>query len=363
MLDRATTPTDSGGWERRDQLLAAAPGKQLLTPNPHLKAVSLARRSVLFELDEPLTRGCFMEAGVVSLVATALSRVTSSVAMVGREGVVGVATRVLGGNTALRRSRAPGLGGDYLPNLLGPRAGAAAGMPNAADASDRPYFRLRRLLDVALSAAAMLALFPFLAAVAILVLLDDGRPILFRQARPGRDMRVFTLYKFRTMRVAFALDGTPVDDDTRTSTLGRLLRRTRLDELPQLFNVLVGDMSFIGPRPLLPCDLPDNASARATIRPGITGWAQVNGGRRLNATEKMALDTWYIRHANAAIDARIVWMTVRMILFGDRIDHREILRATATSTLAPSRQHPAKLSRGRAAARSLLGRNSSLGSG
>ena len=221
-----------------------------------------------------------------------------------------------------------GLEVQHLPDILGVRAEPVADAAWAGDVPVRVYFRVRRLIDVAASAAALLALAPLLALIAALILLDGGRPVLFRQVRPGRHLRPFTLYKFRTMRPAFGADGTPVADDARITAVGRLLRRTRLDELPQLYNVLLGDMSFLGPRPLLPRDLPDSVAERAAVRPGITGWAQVNGGHQLGAAEKMALDAWYVRHAGPWLDARIVWLTVKMMLFGEKINHHEIKRAS-----------------------------------
>jgi lipopolysaccharide/colanic/teichoic acid biosynthesis glycosyltransferase len=176
---------------------------------------------------------------------------------------------------------------------------------------------------VSLSALGLLVLMPLVGLIALLVLVDQGSPILFRQVRPGRGNRPFTLYKFRTMRDPCDGRGGPLADPERTSFLGRVLRRTRLDELPQLVNVLRGDMSFIGPRPLLPRDLPARASARIAIRPGITGWAQVNGGQHLSAEEKVALDAWYIRHAGPLLDLRIIGRTLKMMVRGEELERLE----------------------------------------
>jgi lipopolysaccharide/colanic/teichoic acid biosynthesis glycosyltransferase len=211
-----------------------------------------------------------------------------------------------------------------------PRSFATAAAVETASGSgtpDRPYFRFRHILEVMVSAAALLALSPAIAGIALAVLIDLGRPVLFRQLRPGRHMRVFTLYKFRTMGPAYGPGGALLEDLDRTSPLGRLLRRSRLDEIPQLFNVLRGDMSLIGPRPLLPRDLPDDMAYRAAIRPGITGWAQVNGGHRLTIVEKTALDRWYIRHAGPWLDARIAALTLWVMLIGERVDRGAIERA------------------------------------
>jgi lipopolysaccharide/colanic/teichoic acid biosynthesis glycosyltransferase len=125
-----------------------------------------------------------------------------------------------------------------------------------------------------------------------------------------------------------------VPDDQRVSAVGQFLRRIRLDELPQLVNVLIGEMSFIGPRPLLPRDQSPDYAARLLIRPGITGWAQVNGGRIISALDKWILDLWYVQNASFLLDFKIVLRTVQMILFGDRIDDQAVYRAR--SSLDPS---------------------------
>lgn len=155
-------------------------------------------------------------------------------------------------------------------------------------------------------------------------MVDVGRPIIFRQVRPGHHMRPFTLYKFRTMRAAYdERTGSQLSDYERTSPLGRLLRRTRLDELPQLYNVLIGDMALIGPRPLLPRDLPEQlmAAERAALLPGLTGWAQIHGGHPLDVMEKTALDLWYAHHASPVVDAWIVVLTIEMLVWrGDQFE-------------------------------------------
>ncbi len=215
----------------------------------------------------------------------------------------------------------------HLPDMMSLHPAVAAHEADAGAAlPERPYFRARRALEVVLGAVLLLALAPLIGAIALAVLVDLGRPVLFRQVRPGRYMRPFTLQKFRTMRAAYA-DGTIVPDHQRTSALGRFLRRSRLDELPQLFNVLSGDMSFIGPRPLLPRDLPDDGGERLAVRPGITGWAQVNGGHKLVPADKAALDRWYVRHASLTIDARILWRTLRMMVLGEEINRFELEHA------------------------------------
>jgi len=205
----------------------------------------------------------------------------------------------------------------------------AAGKAEVALSLAPRGIQARRNLELLVCGFMLFALAPLIAIIALAILVDVGRPILFRQLRPGRHMRPFTLYKFRTMLPA---ETAAVSDRQRTSTLGRVLRRSRLDELPQLLNVLRGEMSFIGPRPLLPRDLPDDVAARAMVRPGITGWAQVNGGHKLSSAEKAALDRWYIQHASVSIDLRILYLTVRMMIFGERINRREVERAMAAVT-------------------------------
>jgi colanic acid biosynthesis glycosyl transferase WcaI len=209
----------------------------------------------------------------------------------------------------------------FLPDMLGLPASEVASAPRPCE---RAYFRARRPLELGVSALALLMLLPLLGLIALLVLADVGRPILFRQVRPGQSMRPFTLYKFRTLRAPCAAQAAPVPHPEPASLVGRTLRRTRLDELPQLVNVLRGEMSFIGPRPLLPRELPDRATPRSAIRPGITGWAQVHGGRNLRVEEKIALDAWYLDHANPWIDLRIIGRTLKMMACGRELDRLEL---------------------------------------
>jgi lipopolysaccharide/colanic/teichoic acid biosynthesis glycosyltransferase len=124
------------------------------------------------------------------------------------------------------------------------------------------------------------------------------------------------IYKLRTLRPPFNQLGEPITEERRLSLVGHLLRRTRLDELPQLFNILVGDMSLVGPRPLLPRDQPGNAQLRLMVRPGITGWAQVNGGTLLSPCEKASLDDWYVRNASFWLDLRILFRTLSVMIWG-----------------------------------------------
>jgi lipopolysaccharide/colanic/teichoic acid biosynthesis glycosyltransferase len=167
--------------------------------------------------------------------------------------------------------------------------------------------------------------------VAILTVIDVGLPVTW-QLRPGLNGRLFKLRKFRTMAPAYAACGRLVPDDQvpeqeRTSGIGHFLRRSRLDELPQLFSILSGEMSFIGPRPLLTVDQPAAYAARLLVQPGLTGWAQVKGGREISAADKSALDVWYVRNASPALDLKILAHTVQMVIFGEKVDTAAIQRA------------------------------------
>ncbi|HEX9964299.1 MAG TPA: sugar transferase [Allosphingosinicella sp.] len=179
------------------------------------------------------------------------------------------------------------------------------------------HFDLKRLADIALSALGLIVLAPVLAAVAAAVAVFLGRPVLFRQMRPGLGGRPFRLVKFRTMTDAVDADGKPLDDSLRLTRFGRFLRSSSLDELPELWNVLKGEMSLVGPRPLLmqylPLYTPEQAR-RHDVRPGLTGWTQVKGRNALGWPEKLALDIWYVDNRSFALDLRILVMTVAKVL-------------------------------------------------
>jgi lipopolysaccharide/colanic/teichoic acid biosynthesis glycosyltransferase len=191
----------------------------------------------------------------------------------------------------------------------------------------RRYWTVKRLVDVVGSLVLIILLAPVMAVAAVLVLIDSGSPVLFWQQRPGLGGRPFKLYKLRTMGPSHDALGQAVPDHERVSAIGRFLRRTRLDELPQLFHILFGQMSFVGPRPLLPVDQPVGAAARLLVRPGLTGWAQIKGGRQISAVDKAALDLWYVRHASLTLDLGILLRTVGMVLFGDTTHADAIRRA------------------------------------
>ncbi len=176
---------------------------------------------------------------------------------------------------------------------------------------------IRRTFDVLVGGAALLLLSPVLLGTAIATLVFLGPPVLFASVRPGLRARPFRLYKFRTMTDDRDASGNPLPDSSRLTRLGRFLRSTSLDELPELWNVLRGDMSLVGPRPLLmeylPLYTPEQAR-RHEVRPGITGWAQVNGRNALTWEEKFALDVWYVDHRSFRLDVTILARTVVQVL-------------------------------------------------
>ncbi len=175
----------------------------------------------------------------------------------------------------------------------------------------------KRLIDVVAAAAALVLLAPLIAGVALAVRVKLGGPVLFRQERPGLHGRPFTLIKFRTMLDARTPDGRPLPDEERLPLFGQRLRSTSLDELPELWNVLRGDMSLVGPRPLLMHYLPlysPEQARRHEVRPGITGWAQINGRNAISWPDKFALDVWYVDNWSLVLDVRILVATLRSVL-------------------------------------------------
>lgn len=176
---------------------------------------------------------------------------------------------------------------------------------------------LKRVFDVTLSFFLLLFLSPILLFVAVTVYIFLGKPVLFKQKRVGYGNKIFTIYKFRTMKNTLGKDGHPLADHKRLTRLGKILRNFSLDELPQLINILKGDMSFVGPRPLLVEYLPlydKNQIRRHLVRPGITGWAQVNGRNAIEWDKKFQLDIWYVDHHSFLLDLKIIWLTfIRVI--------------------------------------------------
>ena len=181
---------------------------------------------------------------------------------------------------------------------------------------------MKRAIDVLFSLIAIVLLAPLLLVVALLVRIKLGSPVLFSQDRPGLHGQVFRMYKFRTMIDARDPDGNPWPDSRRLTPFGEFLRAASLDELPELWNVLRGDMSIVGPRPLLKDYLPlysREQSRRHDVKPGITGWAQVNGRNTLDWEKKFELDVWYVDHHSIALDLRIILATTMKVIRRDGI--------------------------------------------
>ena len=181
---------------------------------------------------------------------------------------------------------------------------------------------LKRAFDIIASLIGLIVLSPVLLIVAILVRKNLGSPILFRQVRPGIDGKPFEMVKFRSMRDAIAKDGTPIPDNERLTPFGKALRSTSLDELPELWNVLKGDMSLVGPRPLLMDYLPlynKEQYRRHEVRPGVTGWAQVNGRNAISWEEKFKLDVWYVDNRSFWLDLKILFLTIKKVFIREGI--------------------------------------------
>lgn len=190
---------------------------------------------------------------------------------------------------------------------------------------------IKRVMDIVGAATGLVLLSPLMLVVAILIRRDMGAPVLFRQVRPGLGGKPFRMVKFRSMRDAIGADGQPLPDGERLTKLGRFLRASSIDELPELWNVLKGEMSLVGPRPLLmeylPLYSPEQAR-RHEARPGITGWAQVNGRNALSWDEKFALDTLYVDSQSFWLDLRIIGRTLKKVVV------REGISAAGEATMA-----------------------------
>jgi len=197
----------------------------------------------------------------------------------------------------------------------------------AKDVAGGLYPVVKRFLDFSAAATLLTLLSPVICTVWMLVALGIGSPVLFWQRRPGLHGRNFKLYKFRTLGPGHAPNGRKLTDEERMSRIGQFLRNTRLDELPQLFNILAGEMSFVGPRPLLPVDQPEQFQMRLAVRPGLTGWAQVNGGRLVSAEDKGAMDVYYVRNMSLLLDLSVVLKTVPMVLFRERTNDEAVILA------------------------------------
>lgn len=181
---------------------------------------------------------------------------------------------------------------------------------------------LKRLLDIIIASTALILLSPLYAFVAYKVKKNLGSPVLFRQVRPGLHGKPFEMIKFRTMKDAVDANGQPLPDSERLTAFGKMLRSTSLDEMPELWNVIKGDMSIVGPRPLLTEYLPlynEEQAKRHNVRPGMTGHAQVNGRNAIGWEEKFKLDTWYVEHQSILLDFKIMFKTVHKVLAKDDI--------------------------------------------
>ena len=182
---------------------------------------------------------------------------------------------------------------------------------------------LKRFMDIAASGTALLVLSPVLAVTAYQVKKNLGSPVLFKQTRPGLNGEPFEMIKFRTMLDAYDDEGNPLPNEQRHTKFGNFLRSTSLDELPELWNVLKGDMSLVGPRPLLTDYLPlynEEQARRHDVRPGITGWAQVNGRNAISWEEKFKLDTWYVDNQSLLLDLKIILLTLKKVVVKEGVN-------------------------------------------
>lgn len=189
---------------------------------------------------------------------------------------------------------------------------------------------LKRIFDFSAALVGLFLLSPLMLVIAFLIWLTMGPPIIFRQARPGLNGKLFIMYKFRTMTDAKDECGNLLPDEKRLTPLGNFLRHYSLDELPELWNVVKGDMSLVGPRPLLPEYLPlytPEQARRHEVKPGITGWAQINGRNAITWEEKFKLDVWYVDNWSLWLDLKILWLTIVKVL------HREGISAKGYATM------------------------------
>jgi sugar transferase EpsL len=187
----------------------------------------------------------------------------------------------------------------------------------------RPALIFKRFLDILIAGAAMILFAPLMAIIAAAIRLRMGGPVLFRDERPGFQGKIFTLLKFRTMAEDRDASGRLLPDSSRITGLGRSLRRTSLDELPQLINVLKGELSIVGPRPLLTKYLElytAEQMRRHSVKPGITGWAQINGRNNITWDEKFALDLWYVDNWSVMLDLKIIVLTLWKLIIRPEVD-------------------------------------------
>jgi len=186
--------------------------------------------------------------------------------------------------------------------------------------------KMKRFMDLIISFILLILLFPILFGITIIIKCKLGSPIFFKQKRPGLYGKPFLVYKFRTMKLLYDNNGSLLPDQKRLTSLGRILRKYSLDELPQLVNVLKGDMSLVGPRPLLLEYMSlytDEQNLRHHVKPGITGWAQINGRNEISWEEKLKLDLWYIKNQNMKLDLKIFFKTIVKVLRTDGVKQKE----------------------------------------
>ena len=191
---------------------------------------------------------------------------------------------------------------------------------------------MARLISASTAIIGLILAAPIMLILAVSIALTMGRPVLFRQNRVGLDGKPFEMLKFRSMRETYGDNGELLPDAERITRLGRFLRRSRVDELPELLNILRGEMAWIGPRPLLPrtiAAMGDAGMRRCAVRPGLTGWAQVNGNSLLSDEEKLSLDLWYAENCNPLLNVMIVLATIRVIIVGERVNRKALERCRA----------------------------------
>lgn len=188
---------------------------------------------------------------------------------------------------------------------------------NILTASQKRYLKLKRLLDVCFSLLLLLVLWPVMLLAAVWIKLESPGPVIYSQRRPGYHQEIFSIYKFRSMRVETTRNGVPLSDEERVTRSGKVLRKTSIDELPQLINILKGEMSLIGPRPQLINDLPtfsEEQLIRFEVLPGISSWTAIHGRNMIAVQEKYDMDVYYVRHIGFKIDAEIFFKTILVVL-------------------------------------------------
>jgi len=185
---------------------------------------------------------------------------------------------------------------------------------------------MKRILDVFITISGLIVIIPLFIIISLLVLVNLGRPILFSQIRAGKDGKPFKLYKFRTMTNEVDENGSLLSNELRMNRFGNILRQSSLDEIPEFYCVLKGDMSLVGPRPLLMDYLPiynDFQKRRHQVKPGITGWAQINGRNALTWNDKFEFDIWYLNNQSFWLDLKIIWLTLYKVFKREGINHKE----------------------------------------